>query len=539
LISHLQPNIMAEATNRASVQGLFDDDDSSSSDEEMPSTQQPPPAEAPTTTTTGEATADTPSAGNDNSAVSNNAQLFGSDSDDSEDGDDGPTASASAPSGDADADATKDKLKKSSGAADSDDDDEDIEFKADDITGKKAVLKPQTFSQADVAAARRKTARHITVPDMPLPQFENGGGPKTTFHMAQLPKIITIQSDCYNRDSYNASVEEAQFRGSSTGHSSMIRWRYKRDDDGEYVLDDNGKKIKESNAKIIKWSDGTYGLCVGDEVFNMNENSFNVLGAKGKTKGQMKGAPPGGPNAKEQQAKANANAATKKKFKSKDFIYLTQKAKAINDEDGTSEPIGTILQCVTSLTSKFIPRPASLQSEAHKRFVLRERKKILTKRAQIAEHVTFEDPEKLKAERIRHKDDLMKQAKRSGGGRRSTGGGGGRRRYGMSRSYLEDDDDEHYDSVNIRSLKRGTMNDDDMDYGDDDDLEDEWSKRKRKRSRKSDFDEDEDEDEDEAEQMVVDDDDDDEEEQFAVRKRNNGRTETKKNAAIFDDSDSD
>ena len=37
----------------------------------------------------------------------------------------------------------------------------------------------------------------------------------------------------------------------------------------------------------------------------------------------------------------------------------------------------------------------------------------------------------------------------------------------MHRAYM-DEDDEHYDTVNTRKLKRRTRDGDDMDYGDDD-----------------------------------------------------------------------
>jgi cobalamin biosynthesis protein CobT len=237
--------------------------------------------------------------------------------------------------------------------------------------------------------------------------------------------------------------------------------------------------------------------------------------------------------------------------KAKDFLYLTQKAHAILDDDGNeTQPIGTILQGINHLTSKFIPRPASLQSAAHKTFVLNERSKVM-KRAKIAEYVTFVDPEKQKAERIRNKEDLMKQEKRSGGAYRT----GGKRRMGMHRNYLEEDD-ERYDSINIKRLKRGM--EDDMDYGSDEsDEEDEWINRKKRgvgtsRGHRDDNEEEDDDDDDEEElndddvaeeesekEEVVDMDEDDDEEEINLRKKPMGGIAKRKAPAMFDDNDDD
>jgi RNA polymerase-associated protein LEO1 len=235
------------------------------------------------------------------------------------------------------------------------------------------------------------------------------------------------------------------------------------------------------------------------------------------------------------------------KVTSKDFIYLTQKASAAtsteyDDGDDDDKPTTTILQAVTSLKSKFIPRPSSLHSEAHKQFAL-ESHLCTMKRAKIAEYVSFEDPEKQKLECICNKDDLMKQQSRSGG-RKSYSNNAGRRRVGMNRGYMEDDE---YDNVNIRRLKKSTMDEDDMDYGDDDiqSDDDEWSKRKKRgfeQSRKNKkttrsknrFDESDESDESDEDEF---DDDDDEEDFVAVRKRGNSDSARKRKAGIFDDDD--
>ena len=505
----------APEAKKANINNLFDDSDDSDSDKEESNEAAP--------------------------AKTDNAKLFGSDSDDSDEDMDMPNASSSkenVESKDAKPDNTKlfgsdsddsdsdddekpaTQPEKNTESKKNDDEDSDAEFNADsEIQGRKRTNFEQTAMQAANAEnddGEKVEPSNVTVPDMPLPQFEQKGN--KTFHMVPLPKIVSIQNDAFNPDTYNGAVEETQYKGHT---NCMIRWRYKKAPDStDFERDDSNKLVKESNARIIKWSDGSYGLRIGDEIFDMDESSF-LLNAKKQAKG--KGAVVNQGNAKEQ---------------SNNFLYLTQKAQ-MHHVDGTKSDIGTILQCVTSLKSKFIPRPASLQSAAHKNFALKERSRVI-KRAQIQEFVTFVDPEKEKAQRIQNKEDLMKQEKRSGknSGGYGGGGGGGRRRMGMHRAYMDEDDDGDYDTVNIRNLKKRSRGgyDEDMDYGDDDmsDEEDVWSKRKQKRFesglKEKHFDDDA---EDEEEEFNANDDDDDEE--IVTRKKPTSTPQKKAN--IFDDDD--
>ncbi len=509
---------MAEETPNkgTSMTGIFDDsDDSDDEDMSPPSTQQQPPSQ--------QSQGGTPS-------TSKDVALFGSDSEDSDDDEKMADSGAAPKESEQEPEANDGEEEEAAAAAaseekkdgDASEEESDHEFQAEGITGRKA---PASSTKAASSATGDGPPKRLTVPKMPFPTL----GPKTTLHMAQLPKVVGIQSEAFHRNTYNGKLEDAEFNGRAA--HSMIRWRYKVDANGDKVRDENGKLVKESNARIVKWSDGTFGLRVGDEVFDMDEFSYSLTAPRKK-----------GGKAVPQQPSKNPNAPV-----SKDYLYLTQQIQSVS-EDGEMKSAGTILECVAPLQSKFKPRPASLKSASHKNFVLKERSRVM-KRSQIQEFNTFVDPEKQKAERIRNKDDLMKQERRSGG-RRSTGGGAGRRRYGMHRNYMDmDEDDEHYDTVNIRSLKRRNRDDDGMDYGEDDvmsDEEDEWSKRKkrgfesgRKTSKQQQYLSEEDEDEDE-ENLVLDDEEDDDEEEMLQRKNaSRGGGQKRKSAGMFDDDDDD
>eukprot|EP00529_Nitzschia_sp_RCC80_P001127 CAMPEP_0113464496 /NCGR_PEP_ID=MMETSP0014_2-20120614/13231_1 /TAXON_ID=2857 /ORGANISM="Nitzschia sp." /LENGTH=549 /DNA_ID=CAMNT_0000356579 /DNA_START=26 /DNA_END=1675 /DNA_ORIENTATION=- /assembly_acc=CAM_ASM_000159 len=313
-------------------------------------------------------------------------------------------------------------------------------------------------------------------------------GTGETMHMMKLPNLLAVQPACFDEDEYDMAEEEEQYKGYV---HNMMRWRYKRDGQGELVRDGGGKLVRESNTKLVKWSDGSYTLHIGNEAFNIHSNDATTPDGFAGLNG---------------------------------YVYLSHKAVFTDNKDGEDgddaaaqeEKTNLALDCVGPVASRFVPKPSSLQSEAHKSLMVAVRSRTI-KKARIATMVTEEDPEQAKQARVRSKEDAEKQQarKRENYSRSSGGGGGGRRRGpGMNRSYLEGDDDEGYDTVNIRALKKGSrFNDEDAmnDFGDDSDDSDGvtfGTSRTRKRQRAP---VDEDSDDDEGE-MVFDDDDDEEEE---------------------------
>eukprot|EP00566_Odontella_aurita_P005727 CAMPEP_0113558972 /NCGR_PEP_ID=MMETSP0015_2-20120614/18644_1 /TAXON_ID=2838 /ORGANISM="Odontella" /LENGTH=573 /DNA_ID=CAMNT_0000460569 /DNA_START=173 /DNA_END=1894 /DNA_ORIENTATION=- /assembly_acc=CAM_ASM_000160 len=294
----------------------------------------------------------------------------------------------------------------------------------------------------------RQPPRRMGVLDIPRPdQLKKSA--KLHMHVTKLPNFVGIQPEAYDPSTYDAKLEEEEYRGYV---HNMIRWRYKRDgagSNGRYKRDEHGKLARESNARFVKWSDGSYTLHVGTETFEVDNLRSKVS----------------------QPGFAGLNG----------YLYLSQKATdpekgGENAEDGGGAGVAgpTVLECMGRIQSKLIPRPSSLHSEAHKNLTLAVRQRAV-KKARIAEYVTQVDPEKEKEMRIRNKEDLNRQAARGGGGGNRRGG----QRRRVNRRY--EADEEHYDTGNLRDIKYRNRTDDMADYGDesDDDAEDEWSKRKK------------------------------------------------------------
>lgn len=50
---------------------------------------------------------------------------------------------------------------------------------------------------------------------------------------------------------------------------NTMRWRE--------VVDDDGNVKKESNARMVKWSDGSYSLHLGSEIFDVYKQPLQVI----------------------------------------------------------------------------------------------------------------------------------------------------------------------------------------------------------------------------------------------------------------------
>jgi len=440
------------------------------------------------------------------------SSLFGSDSEDDDSQNEGTQTNKSH-----DAEESTKGPQPGDDTGEKDDDDDDVEFQEDGITGSSVprarvrIQQPKAtvrfsnndeyddsndagdrnlrYSDGDMLdeSTEALPPRQIVLSEAPtllttdepdiLSTYALSTKANLTFHLVQLPKIVTINPEEFDAASFNAKAEEEEFQRPV---HNMIRWRYvSHEDTYNHESESDGGRDMESNANIIQWSDGTFGLAIGDEVFELDEFPFSSTNPETKISATV------------------SEASKDEALASKDFLYLSSKAELrsldeshedeeLKDNDDLEDAkISTILQCIVPLQSKLIPRPASITSAAHKAFILAEKSRTI-KRANIGEHVPVKDPELEKAERIRNNEDLNKQKKRySSGEAKSTFGGysGGRRSSGQRYQHDEDDDDDKYDSINIKDLKRKSHDMDiEEDYGDndDDEEEDEWSKRKKK-----------------------------------------------------------
>ena len=397
--------------------------------------------------------------------------------------------------------------------------------RGDDSEAEEEERQQQENREQQASPERKPETVNWTVPEMTRPD----PAPSTKLQITKLPNIVGIQTQAFDPNTYDIAAEE-EYYGAAV--HNLMRWRYKRkgtagssgpsnplDDSEDLERDAAGKLLRESNTRLVQWDDGSWTLHVGKEAFEIDTFLAPKTNADENKEGVYKFPGING------------------------YLYLSQKATAKtakdneDGDDGSPEEEATedtVLECMGPMASRWTIRPSSLQSEAHKSLTVAVRQKTI-KKARIAEVVTQEDPEKLKQERIRVKQDLDKVAKnkrsRASGG---YGGGGGYRRPRMNRAYLEEDDRD-FDTTDIKAMKRRAFEDDMDDYGedmdDDDDEEEEDFKHaaKRKKSAAAAAKEESSDDDD----IVMGDDDDEEEEETFVVKKHAKRS----NQAVLDDDD--
>ncbi|XP_008584373.1 PREDICTED: RNA polymerase-associated protein LEO1-like [Galeopterus variegatus] len=86
-------------------------------------------------------------------------------------------------------------------------------------------------------------------------------------HFVKLPKFLSIEPKPFDPQFYEDEFEDEKVLDEEDKTrlklkvENTIRWRIRRDEEGN--------EIKESNARIVKWSDGSMSLHLGNEMFDV------------------------------------------------------------------------------------------------------------------------------------------------------------------------------------------------------------------------------------------------------------------------------
>ena len=160
----------------------------------------------------------------------------------------------------------------------SDDDDDDSSSDSDDAaipepTGKSAAGQvgdsSSTTTGKDGNSGEEEVDSNRPVETLYLPpRFEMPGD----IHMIRTSRLFGMQPKEYDPETFD-EAEDTAWNTDEYGNKkylNVIRWRYKKKEDGSYALDEKGEKIVESNARLITWSDGTKSLQIGEEILDID-----------------------------------------------------------------------------------------------------------------------------------------------------------------------------------------------------------------------------------------------------------------------------
>lgn len=178
---------------------------------------------------------------------------------------------------------------KSKKAVIDDSDGDDVQRYDDDDSNKKKGLDSDSDDEIQKAAKADKASKSYddkpeedqipeTRIDVEVPKINTDLG--RDIHFVKLPNFLSVESRPFDEANYEDEMDEDQNQQDEEGRTRLklkventIRWRPS--------FDKEGKPTKESNARIVKWSDGSYSLHLGSEIFDVHkqplQSDFNHL----------------------------------------------------------------------------------------------------------------------------------------------------------------------------------------------------------------------------------------------------------------------
>lgn len=170
-----------------------------------------------------------------------------------------------------------------------DSDGDDVQRYDDDDSNKKKGLDSDSDDEIQKAAKADKASKSYddkpeedqipeTRIDVEVPKINTDLG--RDIHFVKLPNFLSVESRPFDEANYEDEMDEDQSQQDEEGRTRLklkventIRWRPS--------FDKEGKPTKESNARMVKWSDGSYSLHLGSEIFDVHkqplQSDFNHL----------------------------------------------------------------------------------------------------------------------------------------------------------------------------------------------------------------------------------------------------------------------
>lgn len=128
------------------------------------------------------------------------------------------------------------------------------------------------------------SGEHFTPSDtLYLPKTKKVTGDRKNNRMVgvdllRFPKSMGVTSSAFDPTTFNEEEENEMLKKNdmSGANDTLIRFRFKRGENGEILRDEYGKPLLEANARIVEWSDGSRTMHIGKEVFNIRKTTVKT-----------------------------------------------------------------------------------------------------------------------------------------------------------------------------------------------------------------------------------------------------------------------
>lgn len=97
-----------------------------------------------------------------------------------------------------------------------------------------------------------------------IPRYPPSEAPSRDTYFVRVPAFLTLEPHPFDSEKFLEDMENSTERDNERlrlEDENTVRWRYARDE--------KGNMTKQSNARYIKWSDGTWSLQLGAEIFDI------------------------------------------------------------------------------------------------------------------------------------------------------------------------------------------------------------------------------------------------------------------------------
>merc|ERR1719471_2365202 len=165
------------------------------------------------------------------------------------------------------------------------DDDDEVARYDDEGGAKKLTIDSDSDNEGENRSQPKRAPSKSPPPDIPetridveVPKIQTDLGKE--IHFVKLPNFLSVESRPFDGETYEDEMDEDQNQQDEEGRTRLklkventIRWKQS--------FDKEGNPTKESNARIVKWSDGSYSLHLGSEIFDVHkqplQSDFNHL----------------------------------------------------------------------------------------------------------------------------------------------------------------------------------------------------------------------------------------------------------------------
>jgi len=133
---------------------------------------------------------------------------------------------------------------------------------------------------SDDDADEKRDLEEVVLRKRPMPSSGR------SFASLKIPNILSVEKKPFNPLKFSEDVRNGFKEGLNVSSKktfqlmnpdNVIRWRFKKNEEGRILTSDDGRPQYESNARVVEWENGDKTLYIGSEAFRLDSMPDNVF----------------------------------------------------------------------------------------------------------------------------------------------------------------------------------------------------------------------------------------------------------------------